>query len=197
MVGGRAGLPRHGGSVGDAFCGRKDAVMVERRQRHGVNGDLVVRSIDRNRRAATSDDPQRFLADLRARARPGYDAGRSFPTHAGVFQKCSKVRKVLSNTPPGVVQACTKTVSKMSNENAKTLCVRRNASAVAIVILKSRTAIWRSTFSRAKSGAQSKKLSAGFKIICTATDKLKKCATFASIIRKKLPSAKSSCACFW
>ncbi len=33
----------------------------------------------------------------------------------------------------GVVHARTKTVSKTSNENAETLCVRHNASAVAIV----------------------------------------------------------------
>jgi len=168
-----AGLPRHSGSVGDAACGRKDAVMAERRQRHGVDGDPVVRCIDRDQQAAVIGA-------------------------CGCVSEMPESSKVLSNTPSGVVQARTKTVSKMSNENAETLCVRRNASAVAIVIPEFPHRYLEINVLACEIRRTIKKnLSVGFKIICTATDRLKKCVTFASMIRKKLPSAKSSRACFW
>jgi len=95
------------------------------------------------------------------------------------------------------VHARTKTVSKTSSENAETLCVRRAASAVAIVIPEFPAAPYAiNVLAREIRRTIVKKLRKRFKIRCAATDRLKKCDTFASMIRKKLPRAKSSHASF-
>jgi hypothetical protein len=94
-------------------------------------------------------------------------------------------------------QARIRNVSKTSNENAETLCVRRAASAVAIVISEFPAAPYViNVLAREIRRTIVKKLRKRFKITCVATDRLKKCDTFASMIRKKLPRAKSLHASF-
>jgi len=180
LVWSRAGPLWHGGSAGIAACGRKDAVMAERGQRPIL--------LDAGMDQTVPGDALRVSAHI---------VEGALRRMRGPFRKRSESSKVLSSTPLASCMQVPKPCRKRRTKTQKHFGVRRTASAVAIVIPEFPAAPYAiNVLAREIRRTIVKKLRKRFKIRCAATDRLKKCDTFASMIRKKLPRAKSSHASF-